>query len=290
MKSIISLLSLICLLLALCLAGCKNAHGPAPGRTITVSIAPLSGMAAAIAGEQFGVSTLMPEGMSPETYELTPGRVLELGNSSLLLRVGSLGFEQTLTERLGGAMPATRIVSLGNNIEKLEDKACDHASGEDPHLWMSPRNMQTMADKLCQALCETDTANAPAYRAATDRYKAHLDSVAAEVARRLSPATCRTFLIHHPALGYFARDFGLRQIAVERNGKEPSPRQLQQIAQMCRAEGVRVVFVSREHSVKTARRIAETIGAKVVEINPLSANIEEEWLKIADAMQQPPTP
>ena len=166
MKSIISLLSLICLLLALCLAGCKNAHGPAPGRTITVSIAPLSGMAAAIAGEQFGVSTLMPEGMSPETYELTPGRVLELGNSSLLLRVGSLGFEQTLTERLGGTMPATRIVSLGNNIEKLEDKACDHASGEDPHLWMSPRNMQAMADNLCQALCETDTANASAYRAA----------------------------------------------------------------------------------------------------------------------------
>ena len=290
MKSIISLLSLICLLLALCLAGCKNAHGPTPGRTITVSIAPLSGMAAAIAGEQFGVSTLMPEGMSPETYELTPGRVLELGNSSLLLRVGSLGFEQTLTERLGGAMPATRIVSLGNNIDKLEDKACDHASGEDPHLWMSPRNMQTMADNLCQALCETDTANAPAYSAAADRYKAHLDSVAAEVARRLSPATCRTFLIHHPALGYFARDFGLRQIAVERNGKEPSPRQLQQIAQTCRADGVRVVFVSREHSGKTARRIAETIGAKVVEINPLSANIEEEWLKIADAMQQPPTP
>ena len=290
MKSIISLLSLICLLLALCLAGCKNAHGPAPGCTITVSIAPLSGMAAAIAGEQFGVSTLMPEGMSPETYELTPGRVLELGNSSLLLRVGSLGFEQTLTERLGGAMPATRIVSLGNNIDKLEDKACDHASGEDPHLWMSPRNMQAMANNLCQALCETDTANAPAYRAAADRYKAHLDSVAAEVARRLSTATCRTFLIHHPALGYFARDFGLRQIAVERNGKEPSPRQLQQIAQTCREEGVRIVFVSREHSGKTARRIAETIGAKVVEINPLSANIEEEWLKIADAMQQPPTP
>ena len=187
-------------------------------------------------------------------------------------------------------MPATRIVSLGSNIEKLEDKACDHASGEDPHQWMSPRNMQTMTDNLCQALCETDTANAAAYRAAADRYKAHLDSVAAEVARRLSTATCRTFLIHHPALGYFARDFGLRQIAVERNGKEPSPRQLQQIAQMCQAEGVRVVFVSREHSGKTARRIAETIGAKVVEINPLSANIEEEWIKIAEALQQPPTP
>ena len=218
MKSIISLLSISCLLLVLGLAGCKNARGPAPGRTITVSIAPLSGLAAAIAGEQYGISTLMPDGMSPETYELTPGRVLELGNCSLLLRVGSLGFEQTLTERLGGAMPATRIVSLGSNIEKLEDKDCDHASGEDPHLWMSPRNMQAMADNLCQALCETDTANAPTYRAAAARYRAHLDSVAAEVARRLSTATCRTFLIHHPALGYFARDFGLRQIAVDRNG------------------------------------------------------------------------
>ena len=159
MKSIISLLSISCLLLTLCLAGCKGAAEHSPGRTITVSIAPLSGMAAAIAGEQYGISTLMPDGMSPETYELTPGRVLELGNCSLLLRVGSLGFEQTLTERLGGAMPATRIVSLGSNIEKLEDKDCDHASGEDPHLWMSPRNMQAMADNLCQALCETDTAN-----------------------------------------------------------------------------------------------------------------------------------
>ena len=91
MKPIISLLFIICLLLVLCLAGCKGAAERSPGRTITVSIAPLSGMAAAIAGEQFGVSTLMPDGMSPETYELTPRRVLELGNSSLLLRVGSLG-------------------------------------------------------------------------------------------------------------------------------------------------------------------------------------------------------
>ena len=150
MKSIISLLSISCLLLTLCLAGCKGAAEHSPGRTITVSIAPLSGMAAAIAGEQYGISTLMPDGMSPETYELTPGRVLELGNCSLLLRVGSLGFEQTLTERLGGAMPATRIVSLGSNIEKLEDKDCDHASGEDPHLWMSPRNMQTCAKRFAK--------------------------------------------------------------------------------------------------------------------------------------------
>ena len=93
--------------------------------------------------------------------------------------------------------------------------------------------------------------------------------------------------MHHPALGYFARDFGLHQLAVEHNGKEPSAEHLQQLIHQARTAGVKVVFVQEEHAGRAARRLAEAIGARVVSIAPLSAEWDKQLLHIARALAQP---
>ena len=106
----------------------------------------------------------------------------------------------------------------------------------------------------------------------------------AALRRRLRQAPSRTFLIYHPALGYFARTFGLRQLSVEQDGKEASPRRVAELVGQCRRDSVRVVFIQKEYSGETARRIAEATGARVAVINPLSYQWEEELEHIVEEL------
>lgn len=143
-----------------------------------------------------------------------------------------------------------------------------------------------MAQNAASALCQADSANAPYYQQRLKAFEQQMDKLDAELRRSLMPLQGRAFLIYHPALGYLARQYGLHQLAVEHDGKEPSAAYMQQLANRCRAEGVKVVFVSKEHTGRAARRLAQDIGAKVVEINPLSYDVPEQMKLIAKSLKQ----
>lgn len=143
-----------------------------------------------------------------------------------------------------------------------------------------------MAQNAANALCQADSANAPYYQQRLKAFEQQMDKLDAELRRSLMPLQGRTFLIYHPALGYLARQYGLHQLAVEHDGKEPSAAYMQQLANRCRAEGVKVVFVSKEHTGRAARRLAQDIGAKVVEINPLSYDVPGQMKLIAKSLKQ----
>jgi zinc transport system substrate-binding protein len=88
-------------------------------------------------------------------------------------------------------------------------------------------------------------------------------------------------MIYHPALSYFARDYGLHQISIEEGGKEPSPAHLKEIIEVCKTEKVRIVFIQPEFDRRNAEVMAKETGTRIVPINPLSYNWEEEMIKIA---------
>ena len=146
------------------------------------------------------------------------------------------------------------------------------SNSADPHVWMSTSNARILASNICNALCEADSANAEIYKDNLKRFDARVDSIDAAIRTELKDVSHRSFLIYHPALGYFARDYGLRQLAVEQDGKEPS-------------ENVRVVFIEKEYSGKSARRIAEHLGAKVSIINPLGYDWPTELSIISKALK-----
>ena len=274
---------LILLLLPFLLVSCgKRRAEEKPA--LTVSVEPLRYVVEAVAGDRYTVHTLMPGGASPETYEPTPRQMVELGSGRLLFVCGTLGFERTRLKEMDEASPEVETVALSRGVEPLP-AAGGVGEGDDPHIWMSPRNLAVMAANVCDALCRADSTHAGEYRArltAFGRRMEHEDSV---LAARLKPLRHRVFLIHHPALGHFARCYGLRQCAVEQDGREPSASRLRQLEAECRAAGVRRVLVSREHSGRAARQLAKRLGAKVVEINPLAYDIPAEMERIAQALQ-----
>ena len=117
-----------------------------------------------------------------------------------------------------------------------------------------------------------------------ESYIAKLVDLDNRTARRIEESGIRMFVIYHPALTYFARDYGLHQISIEEGGKEPSPAHLKDLIDVCRAENVGVIFVQPEFDKRNAETIAQQTGTRVVPINPLSYDWEEEMLNVAKAL------
>ncbi|MDE7378884.1 MAG: zinc ABC transporter substrate-binding protein [Paraprevotella sp.] len=278
------------LICAACCIGCTRRATTSEEKRITVSIEPLRYVTERLVGDAYVVHTLVPRGSSPETYEPTPGQMMELSGSELYIACGGLGFEQNWLDRLHSSAPHTIFISAASGIPLLPSEhhhsGKEHADSEagDPHVWTSPRNMAFMARNICDALCRIDTASAAVYQSNLSDFLSELQIVEGRIGCILKEKQSRAFLIYHPALTYFARDYELKQLAIEADGKEPSASRLQALVDECREIGVRTVFVQKEFDIRHAEVVAREIGARTVEIDPLSYDWEQEMLHIAETL------
>lgn len=283
MKYILHVIISIAFLLSLCSCRQKSQDSRP---TISVSIEPLRYVVEAVAGDKYQVKTLMPQGASPETYEPTPRQMISLGESELVFRMGSLGFEQTQLPRMTASLPNARLIDAGQGIQLIDS---DHhhdndLESGDPHTWLAPQNLSLMAHNVAKALCQHDKANTAYYTQRAQRFEQQMRELDRELQQSMSQVKCRTFLIYHPALGYLAHQYALQQLAVEHDGKEPSAVYMQRLITQCKGEGVKVVFISKEHSGRAAERIAHEIGARVVTINPLDYDVPNQLKRIAQQL------
>lgn len=260
-----------------------------PERTISVSIEPLRYFVEALADQRFHVAVMVPKGASPESYDPTPRQLVDLGRSEAYLQVGHLGFERAWMERLQAGAPAMRVYDLSDGIDLIHEEEGEehaghvHEGGVEPHIWTSTVNAAVMAEHVCEALCRLDSANAPFYCHRLDSLQQVIRQTDQAVRNLLADAD-RAFLIYHPSLSYFARDYGLEQIPIEKAGKEPSPAYLKELIDRCRTKQVRVVFVQPEFDRRHAELIAEQTQTQVCPIHPLAYDWADEMLAVARAL------
>ena len=161
----------------------------------------------------------------------------------------------------------------------------DHA-GDDPHVWMGPSNGKIIAENMRKAMADAE----PEYREAFDKNYRELiekiDAVDAELRTILEPLKGETFLVFHPAFGYFADEYGLKQAAIETGGSEPTPKQLEAIIRQAREDGVRVIFVQPQFAKKSAETIAAAIDGAVVPIDPLAPDWLANLRRIAEKIRE----
>lgn len=285
---------LFLLLAMLTLASCAGNGGKNKQRTLTVTIEPLRYFTEAIAGDKFNVVSMVPEGSNPETYDPTPQQLVKLAKSTAYLRIGHIGFEQAWIRKLQANTPNLPFYDMSEGIDLIheinghthgnnEDR---HTHGVEPHIWNSTRNASILAENICKVLCEIDSVNKPYYQQRLDSLQKEIQTTDKEVQELMEHAD-QAFLIYHPALSYFAKDYGLKQISIEEGGKEPSPAHLQELIRTCRENQVRIIFVQQEFDVRNAELIAKELGVQVVSINPLSYHWKEEMLKVARALSNP---
>jgi zinc transport system substrate-binding protein len=97
-----------------------------------------------------------------------------------------------------------------------------------------------------------------------------VDSIDAVFSDLCSGLKHQKFMIFHPALAYLGRDYGLEQISIEYEGKEPSPMKLKEVIDLAREENIRVIFIQAEFDQRSADIVREATGAELVTINPLA--------------------
>lgn len=284
-----TLLPIICIFLAL--SSCKNTEkNDKP--TITVTIEPLRYFTEAIAGDKFNVVSIVPEGNSPETYDPTPQQMVNLSKSVAYLRIGYIGFEQSWMDKLQEALPKLPFYDTSTGVNLIHQQCShthannsseEHVYGVEPHIWNSTENAKIIANNICNALEELDSKNSEYYNNRLDSLTSIIDKTDEEIRMIIAEAD-KTFLIYHPALTYFARDYGLEQISIEEGGKEPSPAHMQSLIKLCKEKNAKVIFVQQEFDMRNAETIAKEIGVEVVPVNPLNYNWTEEMIYTAKAL------
>ena len=280
---------LIYILTLFILSACGNTTQKSEKPILTVTLEPLRYFTEAIAGDNYEVVSMVPKGSSPESYDPTPQQLVNLSKSQAYFRIGYIGFEQAWMKKLEATCPDMKIYNTSKGIDLIRDKGHWHGDhfhegGVEPHVWNSTQNALIIADNIYQALCELDSTHQEDYRKRLDVLKQTIRQTDANV-RTLIENADSTFLIYHPALSYFARDYGLKQVSIEEGGKEPSPAQLKALIETCRNENVHTIFVQQEFDQRNAQLIANELGVNIVSINPLSYDWVKEMIRIAEALK-----
>jgi len=289
----ISLIALVTVL-----AGCAPpAEGPPGGKIpVAVMIPPQAFFVERVGGDHVHVQVLAGPGEDPHTFEPTVRQMVSLGRVRLYFSTG-LPFEARLLHKIAARNDGLQVV---DTLAGLKFAAHDEAEGDeahnrppphagsahDPHVWLNPRFVKTIAANMCRALKAADPVHAEDYDGNLRRFQVELDQVDAAIAGELAPVKGRTFTVFHPAFGYFAEAYGLHQRAVELEGKEPSAARLVELIAEAKADDVRALFSQPQLSSKIPDAIARAIGCRVVQLDPLAYDYLQNLLFIARQIRQ----
>ena len=276
----LSLIAAACLLLGLmtAMAGCTGADGDVEddGRIgVVATIPPQQEFVERVGGDHVRVILLVPPGADPHTHEPAPAILAGVAEADLYAMVGSgIEFEIAWGEKIAALNPGMAVVNCSQGVEFI---------AADPHIWTSPRNAKVMVENIRDGLIEADPENAEDYRRNAAAYLDDLDTLDAEISALIAGSGVRVVLVDHPSWAYLARDYGFEEVAIESEGKEPSPKRIEHLIRLAEEEGVRVVFASPEHSTRSAGVIAEAIGGSVVTVSPLKKDYLDNMRQVAAA-------
>lgn len=232
-----------------------------------------------ITNNSLSVNVMIPPGESHATYSPTARQFQEMSDSKLYVSMGYIGYEQTWMSRLKELNNEMNTLSLSEKIELItgvEDHGDHvHEGGIDPHVWMSPKSALKFMPILKDALIKSFPNQKDSFEinyAVFEKELIELDSLATE---KLTNLKNKQFLIFHPALTYMARDYGLTQISIEKEGKEPSPAFLASVIDKARNENIPVIFIQQEYDIRNAQLVSREAGIHLVQINPMNY----EWLE-----------
>jgi zinc transport system substrate-binding protein len=263
---------------------------------VFVSIAPQKYFVQKIGGNLVSVSVLVPAGADPHAYEPKPKQMAELSKSAAYFAVG-IDFETAWLQRIKGTNPNMRIVHTDNGIKKIAMTAhlyskrgnyrhagmdhSHHGGTPDTHIWLSPTLVKIQAKHVVHALIAVDPSNEVRYKNNYASFLKEIDTLDAELKNLFAQRKGDRFMVFHPSWGYFAKEYGLEQVPIEIEGKEPKPAQLKTLVRHAQEHGIRVVFVQPQFSAKSAEMISREIGGQVVRVDPMAENWAENLRDVA---------
>lgn len=265
---------------------------------VFVSILPQKYFVEKIAGSHVEVNVMVEPGANPHNYEPKPAQMTKLASSEIYFAIG-INFEDVWLKKITSAAKKLKIVHTDQGIEKIamnhekgdehghdkeiiHDAEHDHDHGAfDPHIWLAPSLVKIQAESIKKALVELDPAHSPDYEKGFSSLMTEINELDSELKALFQKVSGRSFIVFHPSWGYFAREYGLEQVPVEIEGKQPKPAQMKELIKTAKKLGVKVVFAQPQLSAQSAEVIAREIGGTVVFADPLAGNWSENLKKTA---------
>ena len=258
---------LVLLLIVPILCGCVSQNEAPTGKIrVAATIAPLSEFVKIVGGDKVAITVIVPPGAEPHTFEPTPSQMREVANADLYVMNGA-GLEFWMAKMLQ-ANERMVVVDSSQGIALLQE-----SEGEiDPHIWLSLRNAAVQVDNICSGLIEVDPQNKDYYKKNRDNYLEKLKALDEELNRTFASKKSKIFVVHHPAWTYFARDYGLSQVPLMENEKEPGPKYLGEVVDLAKKNNIKTIFVEPEYNPKAAEVIAREMNASIISLDPLAEN------------------
>jgi zinc transport system substrate-binding protein len=276
------------------LAGCITEEGTEGRIKVAASIAPLADFCRNVGGELVEVEVMVPPGASPHTYEPTAEQMEFLSDASLFVYNG-LDLENWITDivdkvgntelvevEASGRVPHSELIEAdgGDHDAESEDSDRSEEAVYDPHVWLDPNLAISEVEAIRDGLIEVDREKADTYRKNANVYIHELEELDRRVAEKTAELTRKKFVSFHPAFVYYADRYGLEQVAVieELPGKEPSAKEIAEIIDAIKQQGVQVIFTEPQFDPRAAEAIAAESGVEVVleDLDPLGVPGDNE--------------
>ena len=251
--------------------------------TVTVTIPPYKYFVEKIAGDKVDVNVMVSNGNNPETYEPNAQQMMELSNSALYLKVGSIGFEQTWIKKLQDNAPDMKVIDTSVGIKPAQTPG----GNIDPHVWMSCKNARIISSNIFKALCQLEPENKTFFQKNYQQLLSNIDRQDSIIRKcfKDNPEMVRKFVIYHPILTYFARDYQLEQLAIEEEGREPSAAQLKSLIERARKQKIRYCLIQAEFANRNTTTFIKESQTKAMDINPLQADWANAMKEVSLAVQ-----
>jgi zinc transport system substrate-binding protein len=287
-----SLFTAAVLSLTILFCGCKpeNDNGKIK---VAAGLPPIGGLVKIIGGDRIEVISILPEGKTPHDFSPTPQTIRQTSGAKIFLTT-RMPFEEKIANAV---QKSSKVCDVSNGIERIafhdganhqhhhHGESCSHDS-HDPHVWLSPANAIIIAENIRAELTAVDPAGAEYYQQNFNTFKEKMLALDKQIAEKLSPHKGKTFFVYHPAFGYFAHAYSLKQRAIELNGREIGSNQLSAITREAREANVSTIFVQEQFNPRSAKALASQIGVDVVPLDPLSEDLPGNLEKIATALDK----
>ena len=283
--------SLVCVCVAAMVAACAGGSKAdrEDARVITVSILPQKYFLEKIVGDRFEVKCMLDKGGNPETYEPSMSYMMNLEKSDAYFLMGNIGFELSIRSKIKEYNPDIKVCDVSEGIELISGSHhfdADDKEGIDPHTWTSVANARVIIKNMLDDVVELDPEHKAEYESNYRDFDRELSEFQDSIALRLQPVKGEAFVVWHPSLSYFARDYGLEQISLEYDGKEVPVKYLEKKVVYAVSRKPSVFFFQKGMDTNQAQTVNAQIGTWLVEINPLGYDWKYEIRKIADALSR----
>ena len=246
---------------------------------VAVTIAPQVEFVNAVGGSDVTVTVAVPPGSNPETFEMDWPTIKALSRAQAYFAIGDVPFE---------AANLDRIAKFNRDIRVYRPSYGNYSGeGYDHHVWMSPIAMVSQVNLIYTGLAKLCPDHAKQYRSNADRYIARLHHLDQGIIQTFRNKTQRTFIIDHPVLDIFAKRYGLTQLAIEKEGKEPTSAHLRDLLNQTQRLGIRTFFAQKAFNEITARHFAQSMHVtQLVWVDPFSPRYIENMQKMAGQLAQ----